>query len=393
MKLLQLNVTANWGSTGKIAEGIGQSAMDRGWESEIAYGRYMNPSRSKLIKVGTQLDVYAHYAKAIVLDGEGFGSRRATKKLIRRIDELSPDIIHLHNIHDHWLNYPLLFEYFATIDTPIVWTFHDCWAFTGGCHHFENSQCFNWEINSCQKECPQRHERAQRNFAKRLEVFSKIGSRLHVVTVSKWLADYASTSMLSQTNATFSIINNGIDVNGVFIPRRKKEKMILGVSNVWNDEKGLKDFYILRDKLDDDIKIVLVGLDRKQIANLPSGIVGKPRTSGAEELAEFYRKASVFVNPTYNDSFPTVNLEALACGTPVITYRTGGSPEAIDEHTGIVVEKGNIDILAQAVNHILDNPVQFSPEYCRERAETHFNKDIQFGKYIDLYEELTRKSK
>ena len=141
-KLLQLNVTANWGSTGKIAEGIGLAAMARGWESTIAYGRYMNPSQSKLIKVGTQADVYAHYAKARFLDGEGLGSKRATKKLIGQIKQITPDIIHLHNIHDHWLNYSILFEFLATIDTPIVWTFHDCWAFTGGCPHFENVNCF-----------------------------------------------------------------------------------------------------------------------------------------------------------------------------------------------------------------------------------------------------------
>ena len=144
-KLLQLNVTANWGSTGKIAEGIGLAAMARGWESVIAYGRYMNPSQSQLIKVGNKLDVYSHYAKAKLFDGEGLGSRRATKALIRKIEILAPDVIHLHNIHDHWLNYPLLFEYLAKIDTPIVWTFHDCWAFTGGCTYSDIQACDKWK--------------------------------------------------------------------------------------------------------------------------------------------------------------------------------------------------------------------------------------------------------
>ena len=144
LRILQLNVTANWGSTGKIAEGIGLAAMQRGWDSTIAYGRYMNPSQSHLIKVGNQIDVYAHYGKARFLDGEGLGSIGPTKKLIKRIDELSPDIIHLHNIHDHWLNYPLLFKFLASIRAPVVWTFHDCWALTGGCPHFENVNCFKW---------------------------------------------------------------------------------------------------------------------------------------------------------------------------------------------------------------------------------------------------------
>lgn len=387
MKLLQLNVTANWGSTGKIVEGIGQAAIQRGWESVIAYGRYMNPSQSQLVKVGNQLDVYAHYAKNRLIDGEGLGSRRATKELTARIKKLEPDIIHLHNIHDHWLNYPLLFEYFATIDTPIVWTFHDCWAFTGGCAHFENINCYKWKDKAC-NTCPLKHKSAQKNIAKRFDSFSKIGKRLHIVTVSDWLAKYISESMFAEIGASISVINNGIDVNNVFQPGGIKEKMILGVSNVWPEYKGLGDFIKLREILPVDINIVVVGLSQKQVNSLPQGIRGITRTSNAEELADLYRRASVFVNPTYNDSFPTVNLEALACGTPVITYRTGGSPEAVDANTGIVIEKGNIQSLADGIMELLQHPERFRRENCRNRAVNHFNKDIQFTKYIDLYEEI-----
>lgn len=387
MKLLQLNVTANWGSTGKIAEGIGLAAMSRGWKSTIAYGRYMNPSQSQLVKVGNQLDVYAHYAKNRLIDGEGLGSRRATKELTARIKKLEPDIIHLHNIHDHWLNYPLLFEYFATIDTPIVWTFHDCWAFTGGCAHFENINCYKWKDKAC-NTCPLKHKSAQKNIAKRFDSFSKIGKRLHIVTVSDWLAKYISESMFAEIGASISVINNGIDVNNVFQPGGIKEKMILGVSNVWPEYKGLGDFIKLREILPVDINIVVVGLSQKQVNSLPQGIRGITRTSNAEELADLYRRASVFVNPTYNDSFPTVNLEALACGTPVITYRTGGSPEAVDANTGIVIEKGNIQSLADGIMELLQHPERFRRENCRNRAVNHFNKDIQFTKYIDLYEEI-----
>lgn len=387
MKLLQLNVTANWGSTGKIVEGIGQAAIQRGWESVIAYGRYMNPSQSQLVKVGNQLDVYAHYAKNRLIDGEGLGSRRATKELTARIKKLEPDIIHLHNIHDHWLNYPLLFEYFATIDTPIVWTFHDCWAFTGGCAHFENINCYKWKDKAC-NTCPLKHKSAQKNIAKRFDSFSKIGKRLHIVTVSDWLAKYISESMFAEIGASISVINNGIDVNNVFQPGGIKEKMILGVSNVWPEYKGLGDFIKLREILPVDINIVVVGLSQKQVNSLPQGIRGITRTSNAEELADLYRRASVFVNPTYNDSFPTVNLEALACGTPVVTYRTGGSPEAVDEKTGIVVEKGDLNALVHSINEILNHPEKYNNTNCRKRAETHFNKDIQFTKYIDLYEEI-----
>lgn len=391
-KLLQLNVTANWGSTGKIAEGIGLSAKSRDWESYIAYGRYMNPSKSKLIKVGNKFDVYTHYAKARFFDGEGLGSHHATRNLLNQIDQISPDIIHLHNIHDHWLNYPLLFTYLATINIPIVWTFHDCWAFTGGCAHFENNACFKWKNNDCDAVCPLKHKMAPRNIAMRFNAFSKIGRRLHIVSVSEWLAKYIAQSMFARMGASVHVINNGIDINSVFNPGNNKDRLILGVSNVWPEYKGLNDFIKLREILPEDVDITIVGLDKNQIDTLPFGIKGISRTSSAEELAKLYRKASVFVNPTYNDSFPTVNLEALACGTPVITYRTGGSPEAIDENTGIVVEKGDVESLAKGIIEILNNPMKYSRNACRRRAETHFDKNTQFSKYIDLYEELLRKS-
>lgn len=391
MKLLQLNVTANWGSTGKIAEGIGQTAMARGWESYIAYGRYINPSQSQLIKVGNKFDVYAHYVRNRFLDGEGLGSRSATKEFVRKVEELSPDIIHLHNIHDHWLNYPVLFDYLASVDIPVVWTFHDCWAFTGGCYHFEDAGCTAWKENGCSGACPLGHHRASANFALRKELYSAIGSRMHIVGVSDWLKRYASESMLGATGANFHVINNGIDTALFKLGTTSKTRSIIGVSNIWPEYKGLGDFVKLRDILPADVAITLVGLSEKQIASLPAGIKGIMRTNSAQELVELYQQASVFVNPTYNDSFPTVNLEALACGTPVVTYRTGGSPEAVDESTGIVIDKGDVNGLADAIMKVIDNPSAFTPEACRRRAVEKFNKDVQFNKYIDLYESLTKR--
>lgn len=387
LKLLQLNVTANWGSTGKIAEGIGQAAMAAGWESAIAYGRYSNPSQSQLIKVGNQADVYAHYARARFLDGEGLGSLRATKRLIEKFKNYQPDIIHLHNIHDHWLNYPLLFEYLASVKTPVVWTFHDCWAFTGHCSHFENSGCFKWrnQCYDCPLKAPLSLDMSARNYNLKKEYFEALGKRLTIVPCSRWLADYVKESFLG--NCNIEVINNGIDTN-LFSPSDaiKKEKMILGASNVWPDYKGLPDFKKLRELLPPDINITLVGLTAKQVSELPAGIKGVERTGNVHELIELYRRASAFVNPTHNDTFPTVNLEALACGTPVITYNTGGSPEAIDENTGIVVTKGDVYALAEAVLQVIEHT--FSSEACCKRAVENFNKDRQFGKYITLYNSI-----
>jgi len=224
------------------------------------------------------------------------------------------------------------------------------------------------------------------------ELIGKIGERLTIVCVSQWFADYIKQSFLLNTGASVVVLHNGIDVNGTFHPDiAPKEKMVLGVSNVWPSYKGFKDFIELRTMLPDNVSITLVGLSQKQINALPCGIKGLKRTASADELAALYNKASVFVNSTYNDSFPTVNLEALACGTPVVTYRTGGSPEAINSKTGVVVEKGDIIGLAKAIINVMNNPNWYRSEDCRKRAETCFNKDIQFGKYVDLYETLLQK--
>lgn len=389
MKLLQLNASANWGSTGKIAESIGLAAMTQGWESYIAYGRWINPSKSHLIRVGTKADVYAHYARHRLLDGEGLGSRSATRNLIAQVEALAPDIIHLHNIHDHWLNYKLLFDYLRRWGGPVVWTFHDCWAFTGGCCHFENSGCFRW-TDGCHK-CPFHRKfqlnRSARNFRLKNLSLKGLENRLTVVCVSKWLSDYVKQSFFG--NCRVEVIHNGIDLN-VFKPSVSisKRNRILGVSNIWPPYKGLGDFIKLREILPQEIEMVLVGLNSKQISALPKGIIGVGRTKSVNELVEFYQSAKVFVNPSHMESFPTVNLEALACGTPVVTYRTGGSPEAITPETGLVVAQGDIEGLAEAVRSLCNGSTPITRDACRARAEAEFNCNVQFDKYISLYNRL-----
>jgi len=393
MKLLQLNATANWGSTGKIAEGIGLAAMSRGGNSVIAYGRNMNTSQSQLLKVGNQLDVYAHYAQHRLFDREGLGSERPTQRLIRWIDAYKPDIIHLHNIHDHWLNYPLLFKYLSTIDMPIVWTLHDCWAFTSGCAHFENVDCFKWRSDDCRGKCSQRRgllaNNSQRDFLFKRDLICQLKDRLTIVGVSNWITNYAYQSFLQGNE--FVTIYNGVDLNIFNRQNKRKKRMILGVSNVWPPYKGMQDFIELRKILPENVDICLVGLSKKQIKSLPLGIQAIERTQNVSELVNLYNEASVFVNPSYNDTFPTVNLEALACGTPVVTYRTGGSPEAVDCKTGVVVPKGDIKALAEAIEHIFVNSSQYLSDDCRARAERRFDQKTQFNKYVDLYESILTK--
>ena len=389
-KLLQINVCSNLLSTGRIVEDIAKTAVDYGWESYIAYGRSSRPSISNEVRIGSKKDVYLHYLADKLWDCEGLASRRATKELILKIKEIQPDIIHLHNIHDHYLNYPLLFEFLIEYKRPVVWTQHDCWAFTGGCHYFDITQCEEWknQCNPCRFKSGIFGSRSSQHFKLKQELFAQIRN-LTYIPVSNWMGKLIEESV--QGKRRIVTIHNGIDTTRFRILNVSKSISdhftILGVAAVWDKRKGLSDFIQLRSMLPlDKFSIVLVGLSNNQISKLPTGIKGIKRTTNVEELVRLYNDANIFVNPTYSDNFPTTNLEALACGTPVITYRTGGSPEAVDEDTGIVIEKGDISALKEAIISICNNPL--SAEKCRERAVKLFEKSNSFVKYIELYDSL-----
>lgn len=395
-KLLQLNVTANWGSTGKIAEGIGLAAQRRGWESYIAYGRYMNPSESRLIRVGKRFDVYSHYALNRALDGEGTGSKRATRRLITRIGEISPDIIHLHNIHDHWLNYPVLFEYLRSVDTPVVWTFHDCWAFTGGCGHFEEWNCEKWQ-NKCGL-CPGKRnliDRSRRNHERKIELFASLGDRLTIVSVSRWLDSLVGASRLGHLSHTY--IYNGLDTD-VFRPRDTSpidekyglagKHVLLGVASVWTEFKGLNDYIALSRMLPDDYVIALVGLDASRLKNVPHKILAIPRTDNADELSGFYSRADAVLSLSKAETFGLTLAEGLACGTPAIGYASTAVREIITSETGIAVSPGNLDMVKDAIMSLCSGETVFDPDVCRAKAIGNFNRDTQYARYIDLYDTI-----
>lgn len=395
-KLLQINITANWGSTGKIAEAIGIAVMKAGWESYIAYGRWSNPSQSQLIKIGGGYDMYFHFLEQRIRDNEGLCSRIATKRLLRQIENIKPDVLQLHNIHDHYLNYRLLFEYLNQTDIKVVWTFHDCWAFTGHCFHFVTKKCMRWQT-SCY-DCPLKNvypktllDRSAKNYDLKKELFAG-NKNLTIVPCSDWMAGFVKQSFLKDKR--IEVIKNGVDLS-VFYPLERDANnnkfSILAVSNVWNEDKGLGDIFKMRKLLPESYRITIVGLTSKQVDALPVGIAGIERTQNVQELVRLYSDASVLINPTYADTFPTVNLEALACGTPVITYRTGGSPEAVSSETGWVVEQGDIETVALNVKSIVKmskSEVLVQRKACRERAEQEFDKEKCFNRYLQLYNDL-----
>ncbi len=400
MRLLQINVCVNVGSTGRIAEQIGLVAMDNGWESYIAYGqgRSTANSRSKLISVGNKLDVLCHGLITRLFDKHGLGSMLATRKLVKEIRKIHPDIVHLHNIHGYYLNYKVLFDYLQRENIPVVWTMHDCWSFTGHCAYFTFAKCNKWK-QQCVK-CPLVKvypasifiDNSSSNFLEKKRAFTSI-KNLTLVPVSNWLAGFIPDSFLHKCSV--SVIHNGIDLD-VFRPSNVKieddalqgKRILLGVASPWSPRKGLLDFVRLRSMFGDDIVFVLIGLTTDQIGSLPEGIIGIERTSSVHILAQWYSMADVFLNLTYDDNFPTTNLEALACGTPVITYRTGGSPEAVTAETGLVVEQGNMEQLQNAIITVLDNGKNHYSAACRKRAEEFFDKDKCYQRYIDLYNEI-----
>ncbi len=401
-KVLQINVVANWGSTGRIAEQIGEKVMARGWESYIAYGRKCNPSKSQLIKIGFGWERLLHHHLTKFTDKHGLYSSWATHRFIRKVKQIKPDIIHLHNIHGAYINYKILFDFLRKANIPVVWTLHDCWSMTGHCVHFVSADCPKWQTQCY--ECPlkgtyprAKRDNSRKNYQLKHTVFTSIGDKLHLVSVSKWLNEIVGKSFFAGSGVQQHIIYNGIDPQA-FAPcevskrgeyNLEDKKIVISVASSWSAKKGLEDMYKLPSMLSDEYQVVLIGLSQEQIETAPSSVLALSRTNSVEELAEWYSAADVFVNPTYEDTYPTTNLEALSCGTPVVTYRTGGSPESVTPETGRVVEKGDILGVIGAIEDLCGGDRDELRNHCREYAVAHFDKSDCFKKYIELYEKLT----
>lgn len=397
MKILQINTTVNTGSTGKITEAIGIRLQEAGHKSYIAYGRNERPSRNELIKIGTDKDIYQHGLKTLITDRHGFGSRNATLELIEKINKIQPDIIGIHNLHGYYINIEVLFSYIKTANIPVLWTLFDCWAFTGHCTYYDNVACRKWETgcHSCPKTkaYPSSYvlDNSKRNYDDKKKLFH-LPQNMHLVVHSAWLQKQVQRSFLKDLPIHHIFNGANLEVFKVKKDVYKTSFTILGVANTWDERKGLKDFKKLRSILSNSYSIVLIGLNKEQLKNIPEGIEGISRTEDVEELVDFYNNADVFINPTYQDNFPTTNIEALACGTPVITYDTGGSPEAIDQQTGKVVKKGDINGLKTAVEELMSRDQQKIQAYCRSRAVKYFNQHERYSDYLYLFESLLEKT-
>jgi len=399
--ILQITIDGNMGSTGRIAEAIGNLAISRGWDSYIAHGRFTRPSESKIIKIGFTIDVWEHGLQTRLFDRHGLGSKSSTIRLINQIKMISPDVIHLHSIHGYYINMEVLFNYLSKTSTPVIWTFHDCWSITGHCSHFDYVGCEKWKTEC--HHCPQKMDypasyfmdRSRENYKLKKQLFTSVPN-MTIVSVSKWLDSVVGDSFLKHIPR--EVIYNGVDID-IFntLADRKivKEKlnigtglMILGVAGVWPRQKGLIDFVKLSKIIGKEDSIVLVGLSKSQIKGLPPNIIGIAHTENQQELKDLYASADMFLNLSVEETFGLTTAEALACGTPAIVYNSTACPELVDNKTGIVVKRNDIVELLAAVNTIKHNGKNYYADACRERAIKLFDKNERFNDYIDLYEKL-----
>lgn len=394
-KILFINSVCSVGSTGRIVKDLYDAAIKQGHICKIAYGRgdAMGVPEKDAYCIGTRLSLYLTAFRARLNDREGFMLRAQTKRFLKFVDDFAPDVIHIHNIHGYFLNIPLLFQYIG--DHPeikVIWTLHDCWSFTGHCAVFDNTPCDRWK-SGCHS-CPRRKtypasllaDCSSRNYIEKKKYLC-MPKDMTVVTPSEWLGEIVSQSFLSKYPV--KVIRNGIDTS-LFAPdtsdiRNKyglEDKcVLLALSLKWYPSKGTDDLVRLRKLLPDDYVIVAIGEGSDSYFD-GEGFITLSRTNDRSELAQWYTAADYLVNPTHADNFPTVNLEALACGTPVITYNTGGSPEAINEKCGAVIFDSTPESLAKTV---MSRP-HFLSSDCIEHSK-NFDKSNALKGYLELYAE------
>lgn len=409
MKVLQINTTfKNGGSTGRIAYDLMQIQKQQGIDAYVAFGHNTNASyEPNSICLQGELRRKINILRTRLFDHHGFYNEAESYKLLKWINEIKPDIIHLHNIHNHYVNVKMLFDYIKKKNIPVIWTLHDCWPFTGHCAYFDYAKCEKWKTGCF--DCPSLKDYpptwffdfSKRNYADKQKTFCGV-KKLFLCTPSEWLGRLTRDSFLKEYPV--KIINNGVDIS-VFHPKDSSifvkqnlgitgKKMILAVASILDARKGLKYLQQLPSMLNEDEVLVIVGVKKEQ-QNLftKNNCITIERTNNVQELAEYYSAADVFINPTLEDNFPTTNIESLACGTPVVTFKTGGSVESVSPETGVIVEKHDLVGLINACRIIFQKGKEWYTERCTECAKLNYNKQIQYMKYIDLYKGMLKNEK
>ena len=359
MKVLMVNVVCGIRSTGRICTDSAKELEAQGHEVKIAYGREDVPEEARryAVRIGTDWDVRLHGLRTRLFDAHGLGSKRATRKFLAWAEEYKPNLLWLHNIHGYYINYEMLFDWIKRHpEMQVQWTLHDCWAFTGHCSYFTFVGCEQWK-KQC-RQCVQKRrypasfwfDSSKDNFIRKQSAFTGV-KQMRLISPSKWLAGLVKQSFLKEY--PIEVRHNTVDTS-VFKPTpsdfRERyglvgKKVVLGVASVWDERKGFDDFLKLAEILDDSYRIVLVGITKEQRKQLPGNIVGIRQTTSTKELAEIYTASDVFVNTSYEDNYPSVNLESQACGTSIITYDAGGCTETVQLFGSKYIRAGDIDMI------------------------------------------------
>lgn len=379
---------------------IQRKANESGYETLSIVGRRKVFEDMQCEKIGSFMSFWIHVGINTVFDRQGYGSYYMTKKIVKRLREKNPDIIHLHNLHGYYINLPVLFEYLSKeFKGRIFWTFHDCWPFTGHCAYFSAIGCDKWK-EGCSR-CPNKTvypislfwDASRKNYEDKRKMFCSL-KNLIIITPSEWMAEKVRSSFLY--NYPVKVINNGIDIK-IFSYRKpadeifarykidKEKKILLGVASVWDGRKGLTDFCLLAKELPKKYQVLLVGLSEKQIRSLPTNIIGIKRTENVEELAMIYSMAHIFINPSLEESFSLVTAEAIACGTPVIVLDTSAVKELVCDDNGIVLSKHNPADYMKAIEKLEEK--QLSREIIMQTAQK-YDAEVFAEKVIKLYEQV-----
>ena len=453
MRIAQINIIATL-STGRIAVQLCRMAEEAGHKALMCYSRKHAPADLNSYRIGSSLhlrqkpgkspsrfkrkrmewtdafrclrNMGLHWLGSKLLDRTGFFSRLPTKRLIRQLEKFKPDIVHLHNIHGYYLYLPRLFQYLKENDIPVVWTLHDCWAFTGHCAYYTEALnappsgavrrrrskqptlgCDRWKTGC--GHCVLKHaypsswilDRSAKNWADKRNLFCGL-KHMVLTTPSQWLHDEVKQSFLK--NYPVYTLYNGVDLN-IFKPCASEEyleqairaygleglgqrRLVLSVAAVWDERKGLNDLIALAEKLGDDYCVAAVGLSKKQLKALPPHtVLGIPRTSNVTDLCALYTAADVYVSASSEETFGMTLVEAMACGTQVLCYNATAMPELVTGDVGEVVPLRNVDALADAVRRLCENPRD--PQACIDRA-AEFDLDERFGAFMRLYEKMYR---
>lgn len=383
-----MNIVYEYGSTGRLIKELMNAAKNEGHEVLCAYGRYEQAPSDDTFYFGSKIQSAYHLLMTRLFGGHGLHSSLATRKLIKRIEDFNPEVIHLHNLHGYYLNVPMLMQYIKTKDVKVVWSLHDAWCISGSTAHFDYYGCKEWDegcvICNETRSYPEAilFPNQRRNFKWKKDSFTGL-KNAHIILASNWLTDIMKQTFFKEY--PISLIYNGIDLE-TFSPLYKKapkDKIkLLGVANDWNDKKGYPDFMELSSRLSNKYELTLIGLSGKQLTQLPQNIKGIKRTSSLEELVNYYQESDIYLNLSVEETMGMTTVEAMACGTPCIVYDRTAVPEIIDETSGVVVKTNDVDALHTAIETF--DYGKYTGENARKRAE-FFSKDKMFEAYLKEY--------